>query len=131
VIAAINTMQSSKLSLRKERACGESPCGMMLLSFVPAIAVKIRSRKLAAAFGTPQLTAQVATTDEEFVDFGIGVAVACLLTLTAWARADQDEIGKVFGGGALADRFAQFGKNVRRHLRKDLHHGGRFLGAGR
>jgi hypothetical protein len=104
---------------------------MMLLSFVPAIAVKTRSRKQVAAFGTPQLTALVATTDEEFVDFGVGVAIAGLLTLTARARADHNEIGKIFGGGALAHRFAQLGKNVRRHLLKELYHGGRVLGAGR
>jgi hypothetical protein len=67
------------------------------LVFVPALAARPFSRELFAAFGTPQLTALVATTDEEFVDFGIGVAVACFLTLTVRAPADHNEIGKVFG----------------------------------
>jgi hypothetical protein len=37
--------------------------------------VKTLSRQRLAAFGAPQLAALVATTDEEFIDFGIGIAV--------------------------------------------------------
>jgi hypothetical protein len=93
--------------------------------------VRIISRKCFAAIGTPQVTAFVPTTDERIVDFGIGIAVTGLGTLTARAWADQNAIGKCLGAGALTHHVARFGKNVPRHLAKQLHHGSDFLGAGR
>jgi hypothetical protein len=53
---------------------------------------------------------------KELVDFWIGLAVAGLLTVTAGAWANHDAIGKFQSAGALTNRLAQFGENVRRHL---------------
>ena len=87
--------------------------------FLPARARGRISIQESAAFGTPQLAALVAAPDEEFLDLGIGLAVAGFLTAALRAVADEDAIGKLVGRLAGLKGRPKFFEGLGRHLAQD------------